>query len=193
MSEVTIRPAMPEDAQAIAWLLMAAWPVESFLGMNPGMTKEEFADIVSGYVKAEDTLYSYTNTIVAVAGDGICGAINGYDGAKYESLKKPIIEDFRKRFPGDSSDFARVRETEAGEFYLDSIGVSGNMRSMGIGSKLFEAMLERARKAGFRKAGLIVDTDKPKAEALYLRLGFKVAGYKDFFGHSMKHMQIDLD
>ena len=175
MSEVTIRPAMPEDAQAIAWLLMAAWPVESFLGMNPGMTEEEFADIVSGYVKAEDTLYSYTNTIVAVAGDVICGAINGYDGAK------------------DSSDFARVRETEAGEFYLDSIGVSGNMRSMGIGSKLFEAMLERARKAGFRKAGLIVDTDKPKAEALYLRLGFKMAGYKDFFGHSMKHMQIDLD
>ena len=166
MSEVTIRPAMPEDAQAIAWLLMAAWPVESFLGMNPGMTEEEFADIVSGYVRAEDTLYSYTNTIVAVAGDGICGAINGYDGAKYESLKKPIIEDFRKRFPGDSSDFARVRETEAGEFYLDSIGVSGNMRSMGIGSKLFEAMLERARTSDFRKAGLIIESVKPKAEYL---------------------------
>ena len=36
--------------------------------------------------------------------------------------------------------------------------------------------------------GLIVDIDKPQAEALYARLGFIHIGYKEFFGHQMKHM-----
>ena len=45
---------------------------------------------------------------------------------------------------------------------------------------------------GFKVAGLIVDEDKPKAEALYLRLGFKTVGFRDFLGHRMKHMQINL-
>ena len=67
------------------------------------------------------------------------------------------------------------------------------MRSMGIGSMLFKAMLDRARKSGIGKAGLIVDFDKPKAEALYVRLGFRTVGTRDFLGHQMKHMQIDLD
>ena len=66
------------------------------------------------------------------------------------------------------------------------------MRSRGIGSMLFKAMLERAASEGFKVAGLIVDEDKPAAEALYLRLGFTVTGYRDFFGHRMKHMQKNL-
>ena len=83
-------------------------------------------------------------------------------------------------------------ETEAGEYYLDSIGVDPSMRSHGIGSRLFKAAIDRAAKEGFTRAGLIVDVDKPKAEALYIRLGFKTVGMKDFFGHPMKHMQIEV-
>ena len=30
--------------------------------------------------------------------------------------------------------------------------------------------------------------DKPQAEALYTRLGFRHVGYREFFGHQMKHM-----
>ena len=56
----------------------------------------------------------------------------------------------------------------------------------------FEAAFDRARRQGFGKVGLIVDVDKPKAEALYRRLGFTEAGIKDFFGHRMKHMQKDI-
>lgn len=192
ISEIQVRPAEKNDSEAVARLLMMAWPMDSFLEMNPGMTEDDFALIIKSFVEAEDTLYSYRNTIVAVRGEEIAGAMNGYDGALYEMLKKPVTDDFRRRFPDSSSGFGLVKETEAGEFYLDSIGVNPAMRSMGIGSKLFSAMLERAAGLGFTKAGLIVDVDKPKAEALYLRLGFKTVGYRDFMGHPMKHMQIDL-
>ena len=192
ISEIQVRPAEKNDSEAVARLLMMAWPMDSFLEMSPGMTEDDFALIIKSFVEAEDTLYSYRNTIVAVRGEEIAGAMNGYDGALYEMLKKPVTDDFRRRFPDSSSGFGLVKETEAGEFYLDSIGVNPAMRSMGIGSRLFSAMLERAAGLGFTKAGLIVDVDKPKAEALYLRLGFKTVGYRDFMGHPMKHMQIDL-
>ena len=192
ISEIQVRPAEKNDSEAVARLLMMAWPMDSFLEMNPGMTEDDFALIIKSFVEAEDTLYSYKNTIVAVRGEEIAGAMNGYDGALYEMLKKPVTDDFRRRFPDSSSGFGLVKETQAGEFYLDSIGVNPAMRSMGIGSRLFSAMLERAAGLGFTKAGLIVDVDKPKAEALYLRLGFKTVGYRDFMGHPMKHMQIDL-
>ena len=192
ISEIQVRPAEKNDSEAVARLLMMAWPMDSFLEMNPGMTEDDFALIIKSFVEAEDTLYSYRNTIVAVRGEEIAGAMNGYDGALYEMLKKPVTDDFRRRFPDSSSGFGLVKETQAGEFYLDSIGVNPAMRSMGIGSRLFSAMLERAAGLGFTKAGLIVDVDKPKAEALYLRLGFKTVGCRDFMGHPMKHMQIDL-
>lgn len=48
------------------------------------------------------------------------------------------------------------------------------------------------RDAYIKVAGLIVDVDKPKAEALYARLGFRHLDNKDFFGHPMKHMVINL-
>ena len=37
-------------------------------------------------------------------------------------------------------------------------------------------------------AGLIVDVDKPQAEALYARLGFTSLNDNDIFWHNMKHM-----
>ena len=61
-------------------------------------------------------------------------------------------------------------------------------RRSGIGTKLFEAQISRAGSLGHKVVGLIVDEDKPKAEALYSRLGFIHIDNKDFFGHPMKHM-----
>ena len=56
-----------------------------------------------------------------------------------------------------------------------------------IASRLFEAQCERAVSLGHKEAGLIVDVDKPQAEALYARLGLIYLDDKDFFGHKMKH------
>ena len=193
-SQITVRNARPEDAAGVARLLIMAWPIEDFLSRMPSLDEESFAEFISGFVASQDNLYSYEVTKVAVltSEDGterIVGMMNGYDGAEYERLKNSVAERFDASFPGSGTDFRQVRETEAGEFYLDSAGVDPQMRSMGIGSRLFEAMFAKAAGAGFHTVGLIVDEDKPKAEALYRRLGFELKGIKDFFGHKMKHMQ----
>ena len=110
-----------------------------------------------------------------------------YDGADYRRLKQPIVDVL-----GPDSGFAQLKETEEGEFYLDSVGVLEEYRGRGIASRLFAAQIDRARSLGHKVIGLIVDEDKPQAEALYRRLGFKHIDYKDFFGHPMKHMVIEL-
>ena len=83
-------------------------------------------------------------------------------------------------------------ETEGKEFYFDSIGVEEEYRGHGVAKKLINTMLKKAKKNGYKKAGLIVDIHKTKAEELYSKLGFKFESYRDFMGQMHKHMQIDL-
>lgn len=198
MRKIMIREARKEEAAQIAQLFLLAWPVEE-MAQSGGISAQMLLEAVTGFAEREDTIYSYTKTFVAevaAAGEGggcegstgeIVGAMCGYDGADYQKLKQPIVD-----ILGEDSDFAQLRETEAGEYYLDSVGVLPEHRGKGIASRLFEAHFERAAAQGHKVAGLIVDVDKPKAEALYARLGFKHVGFKDFFGHEMKHMVREL-
>ena len=174
--------ARHEDAAQITELFMLAWPVDEILESN-GITYEQLHETITHIIASRNTIYSYENTFVAEVDGKIAGAMCAYDGADYQRLKQPIVDTL-----GDNSGFANLKETEAGEFYLDSVGVMPEYRGLGIASLLFEAQCQRAVSLGHLVAGLIVDEDKPKAEALYIRLGFRYLDKKDFFGHTMKHM-----
>ena len=182
MDNIIIRKAKQEEAAQIAELFLLAWPVDQ-MAASSGITPEELHESVTSFSARRDTIYSYENTFVAEIDNKIVGAICGYDGADYQKLKQPIVD-----MLGNDSAFAKLKETEAGEFYLDSVGVLTEYRGRGIASELFAAQIERAASLGHDAVGLIVDIDKPKAEALYVRLGFRHVGYRDFFGHQMKHM-----
>ena len=181
--DILIREALLGEEIEVAGLIMLAWPVEDFLAADTSRTYEDLRDMIAGMVSRDNTIYSYANTFVAVIEGKIAGAMCGYDGADYQRLKQPIT-----KVLGEGSEFARLVETEAGEYYLDSVGVMQEHRGRGIATRLFEAHFTRARSLGHTCVGLIVDVDKPEAEALYRSLGFKHIGYRDFFGHQMKHM-----
>ena len=181
-----IRRARKEEAAQIAELFMLAWPVEEILESN-GIPYEQLHESITAIAAAEETIYSYENTFVAEVDGKVVGAMCAYDGADYMRLKQPIVNEL-----GADSGFAQLKETKAGEFYLDSVGVLPEYRGRGIASSLFEAQCERAASLGHKVAGLIVDVDKPQAEALYARLGFTYLDDKDFFGHTMKHMVRNL-
>jgi ribosomal protein S18 acetylase RimI-like enzyme len=80
-------------------------------------------------------------------------------------------------------------ETEAGEYYLDSVAVLPEFRGQGIGSALVEAFCERAFSEGAERVGLIVEEENATAEKVYSSLGFKRVGERLFFGHKMHHLQ----
>ena len=178
----TIRPAHKEEAPQIAELFMLAWPVDEIIESN-GITYEELLESMTAIAARTETIYSFENTFVAEVDGKIVGAMCAYDGANYQRLKQPIVD-----ILGKDSGFAKLKETGAGEFYLDSIGVHREYRGQGIARQLFAAQINRATSLGHTIVGLIVDIDKPKAEALYTRLGFVHMDDKDFFGHTMKHM-----
>ena len=182
MSSIIIRSAKKEEAAHIAELFLLAWPVDEILEAD-GLTYEQLNESITLAAASEENIYSYENTIVAEIDGKIVGAMCAYDGADYQRLKQPIVDTL-----GPDCGFAQLKETEVGEFYLDSVGVLPEYRGRGIASRLFEAQCERAASLGHKVAGLIVDIDKPQAEALYARLGFMHLDDKDFFGHKMKHM-----
>ena len=182
LMNINIRKAHKEEAQQIAELFMLAWPVDEILESN-AISYDQLYESITLIAGGEDTIYSYENTLVAEMDGKVVGAMCAYDGADYQRLKQPIVDTL-----GPDSGFAKLKETEAGEFYLDSVGVLPEFRGRGIASRLFEAQCERAASLGHKVAGLIVDVDKPQAEALYARLGFVYLDDKDFFGHAMKHM-----
>lgn len=184
---IVIRKAHREEASLIADLFMMAWPVDEILDSNQ-ISHEQLYESITLIAANEDTIYSYENTVVAEIDCKVVGAMCAYDGADYQRLKQPIIDAL-----GPDCGFAQLKETEKGEFYLDSVGVLPEYRGKGIASRLIAAQCERAASLGHKVAGLIVDVDKPQAEALYTRLGFTYLDDKDFFGHKMKHMVRQLD
>ena len=184
--DVIIRQAHKEEASQIAELFMMAWPVDEIMESN-GLTREQLHEAITLIAASEETIYSYENTLVADINGKVAGAMCAYDGADYQRLKQPIVDVL-----GPDCGFAKMKETEAGEFYLDSVGVLPEYRGRGIASRIIEAQCERAASLGHIVAGLIVDIDKPQVEAIYTKLGFIYLDDKDFFGHTMKHMVKNL-
>ncbi|MDO4759089.1 MAG: GNAT family N-acetyltransferase [Rikenellaceae bacterium] len=110
----------------------------------------------------------------------------GYDGARLQELRDgtlAVIRELTARTPKIAD------ETEAGEYYLDSVGVLPHFRGLGVGRALVAAFCDKAFAEGHNRTGLMVDYENPNAERLYTALGFERVGTKLFFGHRMWHLQ----
>ena len=180
-NNITIREATPSDSELIATVVCMAVGYDTTHPIYPVF--EELA-------RRDVSQYSWRNTLIAEVDGVTAGALVGYDGALLTTLREPIYP-LLERHLGSTLNIED--ETEVGEFYLDSVGVLPEYRGRGVASRLFEAQCERASALGHKVAGLIVDVDKPKAEALYARLGFVYLDDKDFFSHRMKHMVRQLN
>ncbi|WAC11583.1 GNAT family N-acetyltransferase [Dyadobacter pollutisoli] len=178
-----IRKATPEDADAVAPLLVQA--LGHIAGIFAGSENYEAATpLVKTFFERDDNQYSYINTLVFEDETGVIGSVTGYDGARLHELRQPVIDRLREFQP----DFTPGDETEAGEYYIDCASVDPAHQGKGIGKKLITAFCELAASSGFEKVGLIVDKVNPAAKRLYEDLGFDVAGEKDFLGHRYFHM-----
>ena len=182
--KINIRKAEKSEARRVAQLLLLAWPIEDFINEKDGESYQLLEDNIKELIETDNTLYNYNNIVVAEAVEEeneantkLVGALCAYDGDQYHQLKAPVLKKLKLT---DDSLFGKVNETEGNEFYLDSIGVEEAYRGHGVAKKLFNTMLKRAKKAGYKKAGLIVDIHKTKAEALYTKIGFKFESYRDF-------------
>lgn len=190
---ITLRLGCKGDASVVASLIMEAMRPECcqyFYGTEH--TSEEFHEMMSTLVERECTQYSYTNTICAVDRMGkVVGILVSYDGGKLLELRQSFIREVFIRFGRDFSNMPN--ETEKGELYIDSVAVVKDLRGRNIAKHLFNAAAAKAKELDIKSLGLLVDRDNPDAERLYRKLGFKYVNDRDWGGHTLKHMQCDVN
>ncbi|KQS32993.1 GNAT family N-acetyltransferase [Dyadobacter sp. Leaf189] len=178
-----IRPATPEDAAAVAPLLILAMGHIAGIFARSG-NHADAIPFFTHFFETRGNQYSFENTLVFEDENGVTGSITGYDGALLHQLRQPVLDLIRKTQP----DFNPSDETEAGEYYIDCVNVHPEHQGKGIGKKLIKAFCERAAQLGYKRVGLIVDQVNPAAKRLYENLSFKIIGQKDFIGHRYHHM-----
>ncbi len=181
--KITLRSARRDDARIIAEVIAMA------IGDEVGLCNycgQNYLDVLTDVAQAEDTQYSWQNTIVAEYEGRVAGAVVGYDGARLYELRKGTLAVIRRHVGHEPT---IVDETEAGEYYLDSVGVLPAYRGCGVGAALIEALCRRAFAEGAERVGLIVDIENPDAEKLYAAHGFERVGERPFFTHRMNHLQ----
>ena len=181
--KIIVRPARREDAATIACTVAMAIGDEAALHNYCG---DDYLAVLTEIACREGTQYSFTCGLVAEVEGVVAGAIVGYDGALLDTLREGTYAVIRERIGRTPT---IPDETEAGEFYLDSVGVLPEFRGLGVGRALLDALAEKAFAEGHERVGLIVDFDNPQAEKLYASLGFERVGTKLFFGHKMRHLQ----
>ena len=179
--ELNIRKATKDDAPLIAKVVAMAIGEESAVlygGDNYMKVFEEIALL-------EDSQYSYRNAFVAEVDGNAVGAVVAYDGADLHPLRKSTLDVLSKHI---GREMQIADETDASEFYLDSLAVLPEYRGRGVGVKLILAVKERAFNEYNKNLGLLVDFENPDAERLYKSVGFERADVKDFLGHKMWHL-----
>lgn len=184
-----IRKANISDSKYIAPILLLAMEdlIYKFIAKKDYTAAKNFLQY---FVERENNQYSYQNCFVAEADNEIIGAVNIYNGADLEALRNPIVEYVRTNF---NPEFDPEFESQAGEFYIDTLGVNPDHQGKGIGSKILQFLIEEYVHKNKQTLGLLVDEDNPLAKNLYLKLGFKVVGEKKLVGKKLDHLQISAN
>lgn len=78
-------------------------------------------------------------------------------------------------------------ETQAGEYYIDSLAVDTRYRHQGLATLLLRKLIDQ--KGRKQPVGLLVDKGNPSAERLYRSLGFEYVNDTTWGGHEMRHLQ----
>ena len=180
---ITVREATENDAEIIARAVAMAIGDEEALREYCG---EDYLAVLTDIARARRTQYSWEYALVAEVNGTTAGAIVGYDGAQLHALREGTFAILREKIGRTPT---IDDETEAGEYYLDSVGVLPEFRNLGVGKALIEALCEKAFKEGHTTVGLIVDQENPHAEHLYTALGFSRINSRTFFHHPMWHLQ----
>ncbi len=180
-----IRKAKQEESKSIASCIFLAMEeiIYHFIGEN---SKEKAIQLLNSLIQKTNNQYSHENCWVVESNNKIVAAALVYDGAMLKELREPVAHQIKSMFDRnlDTED-----ETQAGEYYIDSIGVSPDQQGQGIGSKIFQFLIDEYVYERNETLGLLVDHINPDAQKLYLKLGFEIVGEKILVGKRMNHLQ----
>ena len=183
IEKLTIRKAVIKDSPFVARCVLEAIGFENIT--------DEILVRQTAFSQREDVLYSWRHALMAEYDGETVGCIIAYEGRRYQWLRSitfPIIKEMC------GADFSGQRdETGPGEYYLDSLYVVPKYRNCGIGSQLMLSGIANARTLRIPRVGLVVSTEKPDAQKMYSRLGFRETERFIAFNEPFIKMTMELE
>lgn len=185
----TFRWATQADAPFIAWGVCCA------LHTHPS---DDLLRFIANEVcsREADILYSYRNALLAEIDGRPVGLCLCYDGQGYHERRlrtfalfdQSPVDDTESDEPDMDLENAED-ETQAGEYYIDSLAVLPEFRDHGIARQLMLKQIEHGRSLGLPST-LLVDPANPPALRLYESLGFRY--HSDCYAFGMIYTKMML-
>ncbi|MDO4879884.1 MAG: N-acetyltransferase [Capnocytophaga sp.] len=176
-----IRPATPQDAPYVAELMFQAMEKLTYFLINEE-NKEKAISLLVELFSLKNNQYSYENALVYEENNQILGSLVYYNGADFDKLSTAVTEYIQQKY---GRAISLGKETEAGEYYIDTLSVTPEAQGKGIGSALLRYLKKSLKN---EKLGLLVDVENPNAEKLYTRVGFSFVDSKILGGGIYKHL-----
>lgn len=186
---IDIRSAKPDDAQFLAWVMLAATRSHNKYGVwehYVGGTEEDclsFLQLIATTQKPH--LFHYSTFIVAEVNGQKAGALSGYDpkvlGMRAFTQTLPeVIQQLGWTANDQKAALDRylpfmtcTPDNAEGAWVVESVAVLPEYRKKGIVSMLLAEALDRGRKNGFKLTQIGVIIDNKPARRAYEKQGFK--------------------
>jgi ribosomal protein S18 acetylase RimI-like enzyme len=182
-----VRKALPTDSGSVSICLLLAMN-DIVLKLIGEEDLQKALAFMHYFVEKESNQYSWQNCWIVEDEGRVVAAVNIYDGAQLDRLRRPVLEYLKEKL---SRHIIPEDETQSGEYYIDSLGVLPEHRCRGVATHLLRFVIDEYVISRHHTLGLLVDSDgNPGAERLYLKLGFKRVGMKVLLGKSLVHLQL---
>ena len=191
--DVEIRPARPEDAEFLAWLILTAGRAHVTRGIWEvilGGTEQdslEFLKLLA--VTATPHLFHYSCYLIAESDGKPSAGLGGYDPKRLgnEALRRAMPEVFKKLGHTGTDPEANNRaervlccipDDSEDAWIIDSVATMPEYRRKGLVDRLLAAILEKGRQKGFRRAQINIYIGNLPAQRAYEKQGFKIIDEK---------------
>lgn len=181
--EITIRPARPDDAAAVAPLVLSAGPA-AFNFVFSHRTRMNALGFIAHAFASDRGEFSWRYHRVAELDGEIVGTAVGYTGTMARQSLWPAVGHIFRCYGifGGARVIRRglqiekiiVPPSRADMFYIGNVAVTPAFRGDGIGQQIMAYMHEEGRRVGASVCALDVSAENPRAEVLYTRLGYRV-------------------
>lgn len=176
---------MKKDAKSASELIHTA--IGDIAEQLTGQTKKEnIRKTMSEFFLLENNRLSYQNMIVADVLGEVAGIIITYTGEDALHLDEPILNRLRKKMRNDRLFFDK--ETDVGDFYIDTVSVNSKFQGHGIGTRLLVEAERKAIHKNYHRISLNVSRDNPSAKKLYRNLGYQEEKQIQINGHPYDYM-----
>jgi len=184
-----IRPARPDDASFLAWVMLTAgrshlengiWDIIIGRPENECLTFLEHLTVT-----AEPHMFHYSIFIVAEMDKRPVAALSGYDpetlGEETVAPHWPVVmekmglteEDMATRQQGVAAHLTCHLGPHEGAWILESVATLPEYRGRGLIDALLREIIDKGRREGFRRAQVSFLIGNTPAERAYQKAGFK--------------------